>query len=62
MLVWTIFSLFKINQESVNSLFVQLQCASSLRDGILLFYSGIDCQKSDVAYLFRLCLVCELGL
>ena len=29
MLVWTIFSLFKVNQERVNSLFMQVQCAKS---------------------------------
>ena len=42
MLVWTLFSLFKVNQESVNSLFMQVQCASSLANGILLFYRGIN--------------------
>ena len=30
MLVHTIFSLFKVNQETVDSLFVQVQCASAV--------------------------------
>ena len=48
MLVYTIFLLFKVNQETVDSLFMQVQCASSLMNGILLFYSEISCQKDDV--------------
>ena len=36
MLVKTIFSLFKVNLERVTSLFVQIQCASSLVAGIIL--------------------------
>ena len=55
MLILTIFSLFNVNQESVNGLFTQVQCASSLSDGILLFYSGIISQKGNVTYLFRFC-------
>ena len=33
MLVETIFSLFKVNEERANSLFIQVQSASSLTDG-----------------------------
>ena len=63
MLVYTIFSLVtsQVNQERVNSLFMQVHCASSLTDDILLFCSGNNCQKSDVAYLFRFCIVSDLG-
>ena len=53
--VSTTFSLFKTNQVKVNSLFMQVQCASSLTDGILLFFSEINYQKGDVTYLFRFC-------
>ena len=44
------FSLFKVNQERMNSLFVPAQFASSLTDGILLFYSGSNCKKDDRSY------------
>ena len=53
MLVLTIFSLCKVNRERMNSLFMQMQSASSLTHGILQFYSGINCQKGEVTYLFR---------
>ena len=43
MLVYTIFSLSKINQEEVNNLLMQVHCASSLRDVTLLLYSAINC-------------------
>ena len=65
MLPKTIFSLFKLksliyaNKERVNSLF--MLCASSLTDGVLLFYCGINCQKGEVTYLFRFSLVSDLG-
>ena len=39
--------------QRVNSLLMQVQYASSLTDGILLFFSGINCQKSDVKFLFK---------
>ena len=42
MLVYTIFSLSKKNQEGVNSLFMQVHCASSLSDVMLLLYSAIN--------------------
>ena len=32
------FSLFKVNQERVNSLFIQVHCTSLQEDGVLLFY------------------------
>ena len=48
MLVWTILSLFEMNQESVNGLFMQLQGARLPTDCVLLFYSGINRQKGDV--------------
>ena len=51
MQMYTIFSLFKVNQIKVNNLFMQIQCALSLTDGILIFYSGINYQKDDVTYL-----------
>ena len=52
MLVYTIFSLSKKNQEGVNNLLMQVHCVSSLRDVALLLYSAINCKKDDVAYLF----------
>ena len=57
MLVWTLYSLFKVNQERVKSLIMRVKCASSLTDGILLFYSGINNQKGDVICLFRFCFI-----
>ena len=45
MLVKHIFSLIKVNQERVNNLFVQVQFVGSPIHGILLFYSGTNCQK-----------------
>ena len=59
MLVWTIFSLFKVNQERVDSLF--MQCANSLTDGILLFYNEINYEKDNVEYLFKFCFICDLN-
>ena len=52
-----IFLLFKVNQERVNCLFIQVQCASSLRDSILLFYSEINSQMGNLTYryLFKFC-------
>ena len=37
MLVKIVYFLFKVNQETPNSSFTQVQCASSKIDGILLF-------------------------
>ena len=51
----TSFGEFMANHEKVNSLLVQMQCASSQTDGILLIYSGINCQKGKVTYLFTFC-------
>ena len=45
--VLAIFSLFMEDQERENGLLMQVQCESSLTDGILLFYSGINCKKDD---------------
>ena len=53
MLLLSICLLFKVNKERVNSLFKPVQCTSSLTNGILLFYSEINCQKGDVTYLFK---------
>ena len=55
MLVYTIFSIYKVNRERVNSLFMRVLCASSLTDGVLLFHSEINCQKGDLSYLFTFC-------
>ena len=52
MLVLTIFPSFEVNKKKVNSLFMQVQCASSLTDGILLFCSGSNCQRGDVTYVY----------
>ena len=60
MLVQIIFSLLKMNQERMNSFFIKLQCARSPTDCILLFYTGINCQRGDLAYL-DFALVCDLG-
>ena len=51
MLVYTTFSLFKMNEGKISCLFMQMQCASSLTDGILLFYNGINCQGDDETIL-----------
>ena len=53
MLVWTIFSLFNRNQERANDIFLQVRCASSLTNAILLFFSGINGQKGERTYVFR---------
>ena len=42
MLVLIIFSLFKVNQEKL-SLVMQVQCANSPPDDIVLSYSEINC-------------------
>ena len=52
--------LAKVNQERVNSLFMLVQCASSLTDGILLFYSGINCQKASWHFILIFSLVHNL--
>ena len=62
MLVKIIFSLFKVTQEIVNPLFMQVQRASSLTDGTLPFYSGINYQKSVVTYFQELKLPKHLKL
>ena len=40
---------------------MQVQCASSLTDGISVFHSEINCQKSDMTYLYQFALLCDLG-
>ena len=40
-----------VESERVNNLFVQVQYARSLTDGVLLFYNGINYQQGDVTYL-----------
>ena len=50
-----------MNQERVNSFFVQVQCANSLTDGMLLFYSGINLQESEVTNVLRFCFSLSLG-
>ena len=55
MIVYTIFSLFNVNQKGGNGLFIQVPCASTPTNGILIFYNGISCPKVNVTFMFRCC-------
>ena len=52
MLALTYFYIFKVNQEKVNSLCMQMHCGSSLTDDIFQFYNAINCQTNDATYLY----------
>ena len=59
MLVWTIFSLFKVNQERVNNYLYR--CSVQAHKQMVFYYSTVDCKKGDKTYYLDFALACDIG-